>query len=106
MSLSLSECTELCKKFKCDRKPSELKIRRKGENKTVWCTWVDDECDGSWCKYGICIDRRMTSDGKCKGLKESPEPSIGLKPIEEFTTDMEDDIPDKFHKEISGRRMS
>jgi len=106
MVLSLSECTAQCKKFRCDRKPSEMKLRGKGESKAVWCTWVDDECDGPWCMYGICMDRRMTSDGKCKGFKESKETLVDPEQIEDFGSEMTDNIPDKFQKDIHGRRMS
>ena len=85
MALSLSECTAKCKKFRCDRKPSELQIRGKGEKKTIWCTWVDDECDGPWCKFGKCLDRRMTDDGRCKpGTKKvgtaAPPPRVAEYP--------------------------
>ena len=106
MVLSLSECTAQCKKFGCDRKPSEMKLRGKGESKAVWCTWVDDECDGPWCMYGICMDRRMTSDGKCKGFKKSKETLVSPEQIEDFGSEMTDNIPDKFQKDIRGRRMS
>ncbi|MHA2353606.1 MAG: hypothetical protein ACXADC_00365 [Candidatus Thorarchaeota archaeon] len=105
MALSLSECTAQCKKFRCDRKPSELKISGKGESKTVWCTWVNDECDGPWCMYGICMDRRMTSDGRCKGFKKASAP-IRSPDIEDFSSEEDEQIPDRFQKEISGRRMS
>jgi hypothetical protein len=83
-----------------------MKLRGKGENKTVWCTWVDDECDGPWCMYGICMDRRMTSDGKCKGFKKPTTPLKGPDQIEDFSSVEDETIPDKFQKEISGRRMS
>ncbi|MHA2193260.1 MAG: hypothetical protein ACXAAR_07510 [Candidatus Thorarchaeota archaeon] len=83
-----------------------MKLRGKDKSKVVWCTWVDDECDGPWCMYGICMDRRMTSDGKCKGFKESKETLVDPEQIEDFGSEMTDNIPDKFQKDISGRRMS
>jgi hypothetical protein len=80
MVLSLSECTAQCKKFGCDRKPSEMKLRGKGES--------------------------MTSDGKCKGFKKSKETLVSPEQIEDFGSEMTDNIPDKFQKDIRGRRMS
>lgn len=106
MALSLSDCTAQCKKFRCDRKPSELEIRGKGAKKIAWCTWVDDECDGPWCMYGVCTDRRMTSDGKCKGFSKSRAPLLGPEQIEDYISEMDDGIPEKFRKGISGRKMS
>ena len=100
MFQSLSECTALCKKFRCDRKPSPLKTRRQKENKQIWCTWVDDECDGPWCKYGICMDRRMTSDGKCKGLKKPAEPRQFPEHYGEFDSKTDEDLKKKFSKQI------
>lgn len=103
MFLSLPECKAQCNKFRCDRQPSELKIKRKGETKTVWCTYVDDECDGPWCMYGICVDHRMTSDGKCKGVKKAPVAFTGPEQIDDFDNEI-DIIPDKYSKQMGGRR--
>jgi len=38
----------------------------------VWCTWVDDDCDGPWCKFGVCAEHKMTSSGKCSRVKKAP----------------------------------
>jgi len=66
MATGYVECTALCKSFKCEKQPPAVKIRKKGNNKDIWCTWIDEECDGPWCKFGKCLDRRMTDDGRCK----------------------------------------
>ncbi len=66
MATGYVECTALCKSFKCEKQPPAMKIRKKGNNKEIWCTWIDEECDGPWCKFGNCLDRRMTDDGRCK----------------------------------------
>ena len=66
MITTLPECTALCKRFRCDRQPSALRIQRKGDQKITWCTWINEECDGPWCKFGFCLDHRMTDDGYCK----------------------------------------
>jgi hypothetical protein len=56
--------------------------------------------------YGVCTDRRMTSDGKCKGFSKSRAPLLGPEQIEDYISEMDDGIPEKFRKGISGRRMS
>jgi hypothetical protein len=56
--------------------------------------------------YGVCIERRMTSDGKCKGFNKSRAPLLNPEQIEDYSSEMDEGIPDKFQKEISGRRMS
>ena len=66
MATGYVECTALCKSFKCEKQPPAMKIRKKGNTKEIWCTWIDEECDGPWCKFGKCLDRRMSDDGKCK----------------------------------------
>ena len=66
MRNSQPDCTAYCKGFKCEKQPSALKFLRQGGKKTIWCTWVDDECDGPWCNFALCVDHKMTSDGKCK----------------------------------------
>ncbi len=47
-----------------------MEISQKGGRKVVWCTWVDDECDGPWCKFGVCAEHKMTSSGKCERAKK------------------------------------
>lgn len=72
MSKGLTFCTPTCMEFKCSRQPSALKIRRTESRKTVMCTEIDDECDGAWCKFGVCAIRKMTDAGKCKGRHSVP----------------------------------
>jgi len=103
MSASLKECTALCKKFKCDRKPPALKIKRQGSKKAIWCNWIDDECDGPWCKFGVCTVRKMTESGKCKATPHHAMPVTGqLKPTPETDFDMDEGVPKKYARELRG----
>ncbi len=47
-----------------------METSAKGGRKAVWCTWVDDDCDGPWCKFGACAEHKMTSNGKCERAKK------------------------------------
>jgi len=100
MSSGLSDCTPLCKSFRCDKRPSALKIRRRGGKKVIWCTWVDDECDGPWCQYGVCIELKMTEDGKCKKTAAKPKPRVVVPP-EDFVDP--DEIPERLAKKLRVR---
>jgi len=66
----LPDCEPYCESFRCGRDPPAMKISQKGGRKVVWCTWVDDECDGPWCKFGACAESKMTSNGKCSRTKK------------------------------------
>lgn len=80
MAKDYVECTALCKSFKCDKQPPAMKIRNKGHTKEIWCAWIDEECDGPWCKFSKCLDRRMTDNGRCKpAIKrvETTAPLVG-----------------------------
>ncbi len=103
MSASLQECTPLCKKFRCDCKPSTMKIIRKKEAKAIWCTEVDDECDGPWCKFGICAQRKMTDSGMCKETvsRYVPEPKHNTY-LTDQDYDMDEGIPKKYARELRG----
>ena len=100
MQSQLQECTSTCKKFRCDRNPSALTIRKSRDKKTIWCNWVDDECDGPYCKFSICLDRKMSDAMKCR------QPS-------QAQTDRRDDrmddfvdpdyIPEKYSKKLRGK---
>ena len=96
MATTENECTALCKNFKCIKQPPALKILQKGGKKTVWCTWIDEECDGAWCQFSKCIERRMQDDGTCKPIaKKVVEPSISLRD-EEYPDTIPKDIAKKF----------
>jgi hypothetical protein len=99
MATDYVECTPLCKSFRCDKQPPAMKIRRRGDKKEIWCTWIDEECDGPWCKFGKCLERRMTDDGRCKPAKKKVVPSA---PIEK-TPEYPDAIPKDIAKKL-GRR--
>ncbi|TFF83655.1 hypothetical protein EU524_02155 [Candidatus Thorarchaeota archaeon] len=98
MISSSVECTALCKSFKCE-KPSTYKIIKKGNKKVAWCTWIDEECDGAWCQYAKCTERRMLDNGMCKPkMKPAVEPKAG-------PTDDEypDAIPKEYAKKLKGK---
>jgi hypothetical protein len=67
---TLPDCTPDCDSFRCDRDPPAMKTTQKGGSKAVWCTWVNDECDGPWCKFGVCAENKMTSNGKCERVRK------------------------------------
>jgi len=99
MATGYVECKADCKSFKCEKQPPVMKIRKKGNSKDIWCTWIDEECDGPWCKFGKCLDRRMTDDGKCKPATKKVE-AVAPPPRRE-------DHPDAMPKDIAkklGRR--
>ena len=73
---SLPDCTPYCESFRCGRDPSAMEASRKGDRKVVWCTWVNDECDGPWCKFGVCAERKMTSSGKCTRVKKEAAKAV------------------------------
>lgn len=90
------ECTALCRNFKCIKQPFALKIIQKSGNKTAWCTWIDEECDGAWCQFSKCLERRMRDDGTCKPpTKKVAEPIISAKD-EEYPDAIPKDIAKKF----------
>ena len=100
MATGYVECTPLCKSFKCDKLPPAMKTSQKGGKKEIWCTWIDEECDGPWCKFGKCLDRRMTDDGRCKPSTKKIEPA-GPPPRD---TEYPDAIPKDIAKKL-GRRL-
>ena len=93
---NMVECTALCKDFECDRKPPALKIQKKGGKKFVWCTWIDEECDGPWCTYSKCRSRRMTDSGMCK-----PDPKATYPATKLASRDMGPEFPDSIPKEYA-----
>lgn len=66
----LPDCTPFCESFRCSRDPPAIETSRKGGSNVMWCTWVDDECDGPLCKFGTCAEHKMTSSGKCERVKK------------------------------------
>ncbi|TFG33236.1 hypothetical protein EU528_00820 [Candidatus Thorarchaeota archaeon] len=99
MATGYVECTPLCKSFKCDKQPPAMKIRQRAGKKEIWCTWIDEECDGPWCKFGKCLDRRMSDDGRCKPVTKKIETAAPLP--------RDIDYPDAIPKDIAkklGRR--
>ncbi len=96
MQAQMKECTPMCKKFRCDKKPLALKIQQQRGKKVLWCTWVEDECDGPYCKFGICLDRRMTDDYRCKPVTGSQRTQ------DDFIDDFVDPsyIPKEYEKKI------
>ena len=99
MATGYVECTAFCKSFKCDKQPPAMKIRKKGNKKEIWCTWIDEECDGPWCKFGKCVERRMTDDGRCRPSQKRVQAAT----TSTRTPDYPDAIPRDIAKRI-GRR--
>jgi hypothetical protein len=100
MATGYVECTAFCKSFKCDKQPPVMKIRKKGNKKEIWCTWIDEECDGPWCKFGKCLDRRMTDDGRCKPSLKQAEPAT---PLADRDIEFPDTIPRDIAKKLEQR---
>ena len=100
---SMVECTALCESFQCDRKPPALEIRGKGDKRRVWCTWIDEECDGPWCTYSKCKSRRMTDSGMCK-----PDPKLQYASAKAAAKDLAhtlpDAMPDEYAKKFRTRK--
>jgi len=92
------ECTALCEKFICEKKPPALKIRKQGDKKIVWCTWIDEECDQGWCIHSKCAARRMTQDGKCKQTIAPVQTQARVKLDEPYPDAMPKDIARKFRQ--------
>jgi hypothetical protein len=93
MATGYEECTPLCKNFRCDKRPPALKITQKGNKKILRCIWIDEDCDGAWCQFSKCLERRMTEDGKCKPPVQKVRPVIGL--------GRDDEYPDAIPKDIA-----
>ena len=98
MTKDYVECTALCKSFKCDKQPPAMKIRNRGNTKEIWCTWIDEECDGPWCKFSKCLDRRMTDDGKCKPIVKRVETTAPLLDKIEYPDAIPKDIAKKLKR--------
>ncbi|MHA3962636.1 MAG: hypothetical protein AM325_003775 [Candidatus Thorarchaeota archaeon SMTZ1-45] len=90
------ECTALCDKFVCTKKPPALKIRRQGNRELVWCTWIDEECDQGWCVHSKCAIRKLTQDGKCKQITEPVIKEVHVRLDEPYPDAMPKDIAKKF----------
>ncbi len=100
MTDSLKACTPTCRYFKCTSNPNAMKIQHRGSKKIVWCTMADDECDGHWCRYSQCSEKKMSSDGTCR-LAVRP---LNLEDVV-FKEDYEDPsaIPRKYVKKLRER---
>lgn len=100
MATGYVECTAICKSFRCERRPSALKSMQKGNKRTIWCTWIDEECDGAWCQFSKCMERRMTEDGKCKPPAQKVHPTINLNRDDEYPDAIPKDIAKKLRTKI------
>ena len=92
------ECTALCEKFICEKKPPALKIKKQGNKKNVWCTWIDEECDQGWCINSKCAVRKMTQDGKCKQATSPVQTQAPVKLDEPYPDAMPKDLARKFRQ--------
>jgi len=100
MATGYVECSALCRNFRCEKKPFALKIVQKGNRKTVWCTWIDEDCDGAWCQFSKCLERRMTEDGKCKPPAQKPKPVVDVGPEDEYPDAIPKDIAKKLRNKV------
>ncbi len=100
---SHKECTPTCRYFKCTANPNAMKMIQRGSKKKVWCTMVDDECDGHWCRYSQCAEKKMSSDGLCR---RETTTTINLDEVV-FKEDYEDPhvIPRKYAKKLRERHI-
>ena len=96
MATGYVECTALCKSFRCEKKPSALQITQKGSKKVLWCAWIDEECDGAWCQFSKCLERRMTDDGKCKPPTQKAHQFVAMGSDDEYPNAIPRDIAKKF----------
>ena len=92
------DCSALCEKFICTRKPPALKTRKQGNKKKVWCTWIDEECEHGWCVHSKCADRKLTQDGKCKQATRPVQTHAPAKVEEPYPDAMPKDIAKKFRQ--------
>ena len=100
MATGYVECTAFCESFRCEKQPPAMKIRKKGNNKEIWCTWIDEECDGPWCQFSKCVERRMLDGGKCKPSMKIVEPATH---IEINDIEFPDAIPKDIAKKLKRR---
>ncbi|MDF1539111.1 MAG: hypothetical protein P1Q69_09415 [Candidatus Thorarchaeota archaeon] len=100
MEKSLPDCTPFCEAFQCHHQNrGALKIRKRSGTKEAWCTVFDDVCDGAWCQYSKCADRKMTDGGKCRGrVVRAPTPE----PVDEPWVDPSR-IPEKYEKKLRSK---
>jgi hypothetical protein len=102
MQDSLPECSPLCKAFRCDKRPSAFKVSLKNGRRTVECTYAEDECEASYCKFGVCAEHKMTGEGRCRSVAKRPEIDTDEIPQEVFEPEQEQVIPEKFAKKLRG----
>lgn len=90
------DCTALCKSFMCEKQPPAIKIRKQGNKKEIWCTWIDEDCDQGWCIHSKCTDQKMTQDGKCKQATKPVYTEAQVKVDEPYPDALPKDIARKF----------
>ena len=99
------KCNPTCKfgNFKCSQKYLGQKFR----NKKGWwvydCKYADDSwCEGSTCKFAICIKRKMKADGTC-GMTSGPK-KVKKRDWDEEDEEFESDVDiKKFQKKSKVR---
>jgi len=80
----------------CEKQPPAIKIRKQGNKKEIWCTWIDEDCDQGWCIHSKCTDQKMTQDGKCKQAMSPVHTQEQVKVDEPYPDTMPKDIARKF----------
>ncbi|RLI57459.1 MAG: hypothetical protein DRO87_05765 [Candidatus Thorarchaeota archaeon] len=104
MKSSPKECTALCRSFRCDRHPDSLEIRGNGSKRQAWCTWIDEECDGAWCVFSKCQERRLLDNGYCRPVKKDT-PALKNSAVEPIVDDFPDAIPKEYAKKLRGKGL-
>lgn len=100
MQDGLPECSPLCKGLRCDKHPSAYKMLTGGGRRSVQCTWAEDECEGPYCKFGLCMERKMTSDGRCGRVIRHEEEGSDEAPHDLFDPEHDVPIPERFAKKL------
>ncbi|MFX1512596.1 MAG: hypothetical protein ACFFCQ_08415 [Promethearchaeota archaeon] len=57
------KCLPNCRLFRCQQR--DLKIIKKGENKSFYCTFAEDDCIGAICKHARCKERWINPSRRC-----------------------------------------
>ncbi len=100
---SYKKCTPTCKYFRCEKRPSALTIKKKGQKRIIWCTWANDWCVGPDCKFASCTIQKMTPDGRCLLTKKKSKRHHDDEPIPEWKPDVK--ISNKLIKKRFGKNL-
>lgn len=69
-------CSPECRFFRCEKRATVYR------RDSVWCKWIDDECNVVNCSYVTCGKRRLLPNGICgetvkrKTVDKQPEEEL------------------------------